>query len=71
MVADRPQNASSWLDRAGVLLVHLRLPFQLLLAPVFLWGFVLAGGQVDGRFWLAFVAVHLCLYGGTTAYNSY
>lgn len=53
------------------LLVHLRLPFQLLLAPIFLWGFVLAGGQVGPRFWLAFTALHLFLYGGTTAYNSY
>ncbi len=58
-------------ERARVLLVHLRLHFQILLAPIFLWGFVLAGGRVETRFWLAFVATHVFLYGGTTAYNSY
>lgn len=57
--------------RLLVLVVHLRLHFQLLLAPIFLWGFVLAGGQVDRRFWVAFAALHIFLYGGTTAYNSY
>lgn len=61
----------SWFDRGRAIFVHLRLHFQLLLAPIFLWGFLLAGGQTDGRFWLAFVAMHVCLYGGTTAYNSY
>lgn len=53
------------------LLIHLRLHFQLLLAPIFLWGYFLAGGDLDGRFWLAFFAFHLFLYGGTTAFNSY
>jgi 1,4-dihydroxy-2-naphthoate octaprenyltransferase len=53
------------------LLIHLRLHFQLLLSPIFLWGYLLAGGSPDGRFWLAFVALHIFLYGGTTAYNSY
>lgn len=53
------------------LLVHLRLNYQLLLAPIFLWGYFLAGGQPDGHFWLAFLAFHVCLYGGITAYNSY
>ena len=53
-------------------LIHLRLRFQILLAPIFLWGFFLADGNVyTPGFWLAFVAFHLCLYGGTTAFNSY
>ncbi|MCB0105940.1 MAG: UbiA prenyltransferase family protein [Caldilineaceae bacterium] len=52
-------------------LIHLRLHYQLLLAPIFLWGYFLAGGYPDSRFWLAFVAFHLFLYGGLTAYNSY
>ncbi len=64
-------NPPSLSQRIGALFIHLRLHFQILLAPIFLWGFVLAGGQVDGRFWLAFVAIHVFLYGGTTAYNSY
>lgn len=51
--------------------VHLRLHFQLLLAPIFLWGFYLAGGTPGRDFWLAFVAFHVFLYGGTTSYNSY
>jgi 4-hydroxybenzoate polyprenyltransferase len=62
----------------GTLLVHLRLPFQLLLAPVFLWGWLLAGdAEADSApglgwtFLLAFVAFHVFLYGGATAFNSY
>jgi len=53
------------------LFIHLRLHFQLLLAPIFLWGFTLSETAIDLRFWLGFVAFHLCLYGGTTAFNSY
>jgi 4-hydroxybenzoate polyprenyltransferase len=56
---------------ARTLLIHLRLNFQILLAPIFLWGYFLAGGSFNFRFWIAFVAFHLCLYGGTTAFNSY
>ncbi len=53
------------------LLIHLRLHYQILLAPIFLWGYFLAGGYPNSRFWLAFLAFHLFLYGGTTAFNSY
>ncbi len=53
------------------LFIHLRLHFQFLLAPIFLWGFLLAEGTLNGQFWLAFVALHIFLYGGTTAYNSF
>ncbi|MBI4529668.1 MAG: UbiA prenyltransferase family protein [Deltaproteobacteria bacterium] len=53
------------------LIVHLRLHFQLLLAPIFLWGYFLAGGRPDHVFWLAFLAFHIFLYGGITAFNSY
>lgn len=53
------------------LFIHLRLHFQLLLAPIFLWGYFLAGGRPDRDFWLAFLAFHVFLYGGTTAFNSY
>jgi 1,4-dihydroxy-2-naphthoate octaprenyltransferase len=52
-------------------LVHLRLPFQLLLAPIFLWGWLLSGGGWSWRVAVAFVAFHVFLYGGTTAFNSY
>jgi len=51
---------------------HLRLPFNVLLSPVYLWGVLLAGGRLgDWRVWVGYVAVHLFLYGGTTAFNSY
>lgn len=52
------------------LLVHLRPHFQLLLAPIFLWGFLLAGGRPGLRPLAAFLIFHLCLYGGATAFNS-
>lgn len=61
----RPRARLSWL------LVHLRLPFQLLLAPVFLWGWLVAGGGWSLAIGLAFVACHIFLYGGATAFNSY
>src|SRR5882762_9088402 len=53
------------------LLVHLRLHFQLLLAPVFLWGWLLAGGSLTQAVVFGFVAFHFFLYSGTTAFNSY
>jgi 1,4-dihydroxy-2-naphthoate octaprenyltransferase len=53
------------------LFVHLRLHFQLLLAPVFLWGWLLAGGGLSQSVVLGFIAFHFCLYSGATAFNSY
>lgn len=53
------------------LVVHFRLHFQLLLAPVFLWGWLIAGGGLSLSVVLAFVALHGCLYSGATAFNSY
>jgi len=53
------------------LIVHLRLPFQLLLAPVFLWGWLLAGGGLSAAVLTGLVAFHVFLYGGATAFNSY
>ncbi len=50
---------------------HLRLPFNLLLSPIYLWGAYLGGAALsDARLWIGFVAVHLFLYGGATAFNS-
>ncbi len=70
--------AVGWWPVARTLLVHLRLHFQLLLAPVFLWGWLVAvhqppaaGDRVTARIVLAFVCLHVFLYGGTTAFNSY
>ena len=53
------------------LLVHLRLNFQAILAPIFLWGFLLAQGQWGWRLVVGFLATHIALYGGITALNSY
>jgi 4-hydroxybenzoate polyprenyltransferase len=52
-------------------LIHLRLHFQLLLAPVFLWGWLVAGGGLSREVVAAFVALHVFLYTGATAFNSY
>lgn len=61
----RAQSSLSW-----DLLLHLRLPFQLLLSPIFLWGWLLSGGGWSASIALAFVCFHICLYGGATAFNS-
>jgi 4-hydroxybenzoate polyprenyltransferase len=70
--------ARGWSQVARTLLVHLRLPFQLLLSPVFLWGWLVAShdhpgppGPVTPTVVLAFVCLHVFLYGGATALNSY
>lgn len=52
-------------------LIHLRLPFQLLLAPIFMLGAFLADARPGARVLLAFLAVHVGIYGGMTAFNSY
>jgi 4-hydroxybenzoate polyprenyltransferase len=49
---------------------HLRLPFQLTLAPIFLWGALLSGAAASERLVLGFVLFHFLLYTGITAYNS-
>jgi 4-hydroxybenzoate polyprenyltransferase len=51
---------------------HLRLGFNLVLSPIYLWGVWLAGGSLaDWRVWLGWLSLHVFLYGGTTAFNSY
>lgn len=52
-------------------LTHLRLPFQFLLSPIFLWGYLLAGGTLNATLLVAYLAFHLFLYAGGTALNSY
>ncbi len=48
-------------------LLHLRLPFSVVLAPLFLWGAYLGGGTVNLA---AFLVIHVLLYGGMNAFNS-
>lgn len=51
---------------------HLRLPFNLLLSPIFFWGVWLGGGVDDPlRIAVAYLALHVFLYGGTNALNSF
>jgi 4-hydroxybenzoate polyprenyltransferase len=51
--------------------IHLRLGFNLVLSPIYLWGVWLAGGGLlDWRTWVGWVSLHVFLYGGTTAFNS-
>ena len=55
---------------------HLRLPFNLFLSPLFLWGawWAAADGSVAPeplRLVVAWLALHVFLYGGTNALNSY
>ncbi len=53
------------------LFLHLRLHWQLILMPLFLWGFILSGAGFTSLFWQALFIFHLLFYGGATALNSY
>jgi 1,4-dihydroxy-2-naphthoate octaprenyltransferase len=65
------------------LILHLRLHWQVMLAPLFFWGYLLAAATAVGpdtplaapvsgaRFWLVFFIFHVFFYGGATALNSY
>jgi 1,4-dihydroxy-2-naphthoate octaprenyltransferase len=50
-------------------LLHLRLPFVFVLAPIYVWGAYAVPGW-DARTTLAFLLVHLALYPGANAYNT-
>lgn len=53
-------------------LVHLRLHYQFfILSGGFLLGGLMAGQMDAGQFWLQFLNVHLLLFGGATAFNSW
>ena len=52
-------------------LIHLRLPFQAVLAPFFLLGLVSAEAKPAMTWIVAFVLVHAGLYGGATVFNSF
>ena len=51
--------------------VHLRLGFQIFLSPIFLLGFLIAGGHISRELILGYLAFHVFGYGGGTAFNSY
>jgi 1,4-dihydroxy-2-naphthoate octaprenyltransferase len=48
----------------------MRLPFQLTLAPLFLWGLFIGEGRVGSAAMMGFLSLHLFLYPGITAFNS-
>lgn len=52
-------------------ITHLRLPFQFLLSPIFLWGVLLAGGSLNLHVLVTYIAFHIFLYAGGTALNSH
>lgn len=54
-------------------LIHLRLAFSLVLTPLFLWGVYLArpGPIAWGHVLAAYLIIHVLLYGGMNAFNSY
>jgi hypothetical protein len=52
-------------------LIHLRLHFSVVLLPLFLWGFLLTGRRPTSAFGLGLLIVHVFLYGGANAFNSY
>ncbi len=59
------------MSRYRSLFLHLRLNWQLMLMPIFLWGFFLSGGEVGFDFWLGLFVFHVMFYGGSVAFNSY
>src|SRR5690625_4548517 len=53
-------------------LIHLRLHYQIgILSGGYLLGGVLAGSPRWEEFWLQFLNVHILLFGGATAFNSW
>lgn len=52
-------------------LQHLRLGFNVILVPIFLWGFYLSEGPITWRFWLGLFVFHILFYGGSVAFNSF
>lgn len=61
----------AWRETLWPLFLHLRLNWQVILLPIFLWGFFLSEGGFSLQFWLALFLFHIPFYGGATAFNSY
>lgn len=67
------RNTVSSLESLRHALIHLRLAFSLVLTPLFIWGVYLAlpGPIAWGVVVPAYLVIHLLLYGGMNAFNSY
>lgn len=65
--------ARSPLESLQRALIHLRLAFSLVLTPLFIWGVYLAlpGPIAWGKVLPAYLVIHVLLYGGMNAFNSY
>src|SRR5690606_26197059 len=50
---------------------HLRIPFSLILMPVFLFALSVTPNLDGGRLVIVFLALHLFLYPSSNGYNSY
>ncbi len=59
------------LEQTRHVALHLRLPVQVTLAPLYLWGVFGAAGRLSAATVTAFLALHIFLYGGATLFNSY
>ena len=52
--------------------IHLRLKFSLFLAPIYLYGIIIANGNIfTWEFLIEFLSLHIFLYGGVYALNDY
>lgn len=52
-------------------IVHLRLQFNVILAPLYLFGLFVSEGDFDKQSALQFCIIHIFLYGGANSINSY
>ena len=52
-------------------LLHLRIPFAFFLMPVYLLALVTTPGFIASRAAIAFIAVHLFMYPGSSGFNAY
>ena len=64
-------SATEWLAGCLRFVLHLRLTFNYVLAPLFVWGSFASGVVPDWKLWLGLAAFHVFLYGGTNMFNSY
>jgi len=60
------------MEKFRYFVIHLRLKFNLILLPLFLFGLFVSGGtSFADSFLLQTVVLHVCMYGGVNALNSY
>jgi 4-hydroxybenzoate polyprenyltransferase len=71
-VAELTQRKESWIKQVWHFLLHLRIHYQLfILSGAFLMGVLLSDSFNTNWFIVQFLNIHLLLFGGATAYNSF